>query len=226
MNVTCGDRDSIFEDGTTAQWAALEAHAANCVACAEEVRAWKALSVAAAELRDYSPSPALWSRIETALAANAVPGHEPSLRDRISVWLGFSLSWQLAAVSAFAVLLLVSGGLIYRHQTLTPTQKQPVNSAQQDPLLKTKALDDVEKAETAYVQAIDKLATDAKPQFDKPETPLMANYREKLQVLDSAIDDLRAQAGQNPSNAHLRYQLLAMYQEKERTLQDVLEAKR
>src|SRR5580704_8663832 len=154
MNVSCSDRDSIFEDGTPAQWAALEAHAATCAACAKEVRAWKALSVAAAELRDYSPSPALWSRVETALATNAAPARAPSWRDQISAWLGFSLSWQLAAVSAFAVLLLVSGGLIYRHQTLTPTQK-PVNStAQQDPLLKTKALDDVEKAETAYVQAI------------------------------------------------------------------------
>ena len=82
------------------------------------------------------------------------------------------------------------------------------------------------KRETAYVQAIDKLAADAKPQLDKPETPLMANYREKLQVLDSAIDDLRAQAGENPSNAHLRYQLLAMYQEKQKTLEEVLEARR
>src|SRR5580704_14177571 len=228
MNVTCSDRDSIFEDGTPAQWAALEAHAATCPACAEEVRAWKALSVAAAELRDYAPSPALWSRIETALAANTAPERAPSLQEKISAWLGFSLSWQLAAVSAFAVLLLVSGGLIYRHQTLRPAQNQPVNSAhsQQDSLLKTKALDDVEKAETAYVQAIDKLAADAKPQLDKPETPLLANYREKLQVLDSAIDDLRAQAGQNPSNAHLRYQLLAMYQEKQKTLEDVLEARR
>src|SRR5580704_8708194 len=228
MNVACSDRDSIFEDGTPAQWSALEAHAASCVACAEEVRAWRALSVAAAELRDYSPAPALWSQIESALAANAktVPESAPSWRERMSAWLGFSLSWQFAAVSAFAVLLLVSGGLIYRHQTITPTQK-PVNStAQQDPLLKTKALDDVEKAETAYVQAIDKLAADAKPQLDKPETSLMANYREKLQVLDSAIDDLRAQAGQNPSNAHLRYQLLAMYQEKQKTLEDVLEARR
>ena len=54
----------------------------------------------------------------------------------------------------------------------------------------------------------------------------MANYREKLQVLNSAIDDLRAQAGQNPSNAHLRYQLLAMYQEKQKTLEEVLEARR
>ena len=226
MNVTCSDRDSIFEDGTPAQWAALEAHAATCPACAEEVRAWKALSVAAAELRDYAPSPALWSRIETALAANAAPERASSLQEKLSAWLGFSLSWQLAAVSTFAVVLLVSGGLIYRHQTITPTQKPVSSTAQQDPLLKTKALDDVEKAETAYVNAIDKLAADAKPQLDKPETSLMANYREKLQVLDSAIDDLRAQAGQNPSNAHLRYQLLAMYQEKQKTLEDVLEARR
>jgi hypothetical protein len=228
MNVTCSDRDSIFEGGTPAQWAALELHAATCAACAEEVRAWKALSVAAAEMRDYSPSPALWSRIETALAANAAPASAPSWQEKLSAWFGFSLSWQLAAVSAFAVLLLVSGGLIYRHQGLLPTQTQPVNSARsaQDSLLKTKALDDVEKAETAYVQAIDKLAADAKPQLDKPETPLLASYREKLQVLDSAIDDLRAQAGQNPSNAHLRYQLLAMYQEKQKTLEDVLETRR
>jgi hypothetical protein len=226
MNVTCSDRDSIFEDGTPAQWAALEAHAATCPACAEEVRAWKALSVGAAEMRDYSPSPALWSRIETALAANAAPATALSLQEKISAWLGFSLSWQLAAVSVFAAVLLVSGGLIYRHQTIAPTQKPVSSTAQQDPLLKTKALDDVEKAETAYVNAIDKLAADAKPQLDKPETSLMANYREKLQVLDSAIDDLRAQAGQNPSNAHLRYQLLAMYQEKQKTLEDVLEARR
>jgi hypothetical protein len=53
----------------------------------------------------------------------------------------------------------------------------------------------------------------------------MANYREKLIMLDSAIDELRMQAGRNPSNAHLRYQLLAMYQEKQETLQEVLETK-
>jgi hypothetical protein len=226
MNVTCSERDSIFEDGTPAQWAALEAHAATCAVCAEELRAWKALSVAAAELRDDSPAPALWSRIESALAANVAPTAALSWREKLSAWLGFSPSWQLAAVSAFAVLLLVSGGLIYRHPSVTPQKPADATHSAQDPLLKTKALDEVEKAETAYVQAIDKLATDAKPQLDKPETPLMASYREKLQVLDSAIDDLRAQAGENPSNAHLRYQLLAMYQEKQKTLEDVLEAKR
>ena len=57
MNVTCKDRERIFEDGTAAEWAALEAHAGACAACAEEIRAWKSLSVAAKELRNYSPSP-------------------------------------------------------------------------------------------------------------------------------------------------------------------------
>jgi hypothetical protein len=92
-------------------------------------------------------------------------------------------------------------------------------------LLKSKALKQVENAETAYVQAIDKLAVEAGPQLDKPATPLLANYQEKLLVLDSAIADLRAQAGVNPSNAQLRYQLLAMYREKQHTLEEVLEAK-
>jgi len=66
--VTCNDRNRIFEDGTPGEWAALEAHATGCPACTEELRAWKALSVAAQELRNYSESPALWTRIERALA--------------------------------------------------------------------------------------------------------------------------------------------------------------
>jgi hypothetical protein len=35
---------------------------------------------------------------------------------------------------------------------------------------------------------------------------------------------LKAQAGINPANGHLRRQLLAMYREKQETLGDVLEA--
>jgi hypothetical protein len=222
MNVTCNDRDSIFEDGTPAQWAALEAHAATCAACAEELRAWKSLSVAASRLRDYAPSPTLWSRIETALAAGAsAPTSRVPWLERLSAWLGFRLSWQFAAAAAFALLLLVSGGWLYHNRS-----QQPSTTANQSPLLRNKSLGEVELAEAAYVQAIDKLAVEAKPQLNKPETPLLANYREKLQVLDSAIEDLRAQTGQNPSNAHLRYQLLAMYQEKQRTLEEILEAKR
>jgi hypothetical protein len=116
------------------------------------------------------------------------------------------------------VALAVSSGYLYTHRAVQP----PVQGSQ---LLKASALAEVERTEREYMAAIDKLAADAGPQLGTG-TPLMASYREKILVLDSAIADLRAQAGENPSNAHLRNQLLAMYQEKRQTLQDVLETKR
>ena len=214
MNVNCKDRDRIFADGTPDEWAALETHAATCAACAEEVRAWKSLSVAAAELRDYSDDASLWYRIRTSLVEQAERGERGwNLRDLFG---NLHVSWQAAAVSAFALLLIVSGAFVLR---------LPKRDTAQSPLLKTKALTDVERAEAAYVQAIDKLAGEAKPQLDAAATPLVASYREKLLLLDSAINDLRAQTGLNPSNAHLRYELLAMYQEKQRTLEEILEDK-
>jgi hypothetical protein len=216
-NVNCNDRDRIFEDGSPAEWASLEAHASTCTTCTEELRAWKSLSAAAAELRDYAPSPSLWPRIRRSLAEQA---------DRQTRWSweslrqSFSLSWQTAASAAVVLLLALSVGWFRIH----PIKSKP---SQPDDLLRNNALAEVERTESDYMRAIDKLATQAKPQLDKAEnTSLVASYREKLLVLDSAIDDLRAQTGQNPSNAHLRYQLLAMYEEKQRTLEEILEEKR
>jgi len=220
MNITCSDRDRIFEDGTLAEWAALEAHAASCPLCAEEVRAWKSLSVAANELRDYSASPSFWPRIERALAEEATRNaRRPERKGWLSFLPAFSPAWQTALAGAFVLVLTISAGLFL-------FQSPPIRTVDNDKtLLQNSALKEVESAESAYERAIDKLAADAKPQLENPATPLLANYHEKLLVLDSAIADLRAQAGMNPSNAQLRYQLLAMYQEKQHTLEEVLEAK-
>ena len=219
MNITCNDRERIFEDGTAAEWAALEAHAASCALCAEEVRAWKSLSVAARELRGYSDSLSLWPRIERALAEEAARNGR---RTRSKSWYSFlpsvSPAWQTALAAAFLLVLTISGGWIYVHHSVATGENDKS-------LLQSSALKEVEGAERAYERAIDKLSVEAKPQLDSPATALLANYREKLLVLDSAIAELRAQAGWNPSNAQLRYQLLAMYQEKQRTLEGVLEAK-
>jgi hypothetical protein len=219
MTVTCNDRDRIFEDGTPTEWLALEAHAAGCPACAEELRAWKALSVAAQEMRDYSETPALWARIERALTEE--DQHRTQQAGRRG-WFSFleniPLGWQTAIAGAFVLMLTISAGWIYIHRR----DRTPLS----DPsLLKSAALKNVEDAEAAYVQAIDKLAAEARPQLETPATPLLANYHEKLVLLDSAIADLRAQAGMNPSNAQLRHQLLAMYQEKQHTLKEVLEVR-
>jgi hypothetical protein len=221
MNVTCGDREWIFEDGTSAEWTALEAHASTCPLCAEELRAWKALSVAAEELRDYSASPSLWPRIERALAEEAARKAQRGERwNWFSRFPRFSLGWQTALAGAFVLILTVSAGWLYLRRPIV--EPNPDDKS----LLKSNALKDVETAEAAYGRAIDKLAAEARPQLENPATPLLANYHEKLLVLDSAIADLRAQTGLNPSNAQLRYQLLAMYQEKQHTLEEVLEARR
>jgi hypothetical protein len=219
MNVTCNDRERIFEDGTSAEWAALEAHAATCPLCAEELRAWKSLSVAAKELRDYSDNPSFWPRIERALTEEAARTAQRAERKRWFSFLPrFSPVWQTALAGAFVLALTISAGWFVIHR--------PVPTVDNDAsLLKSGALKEVESAESAYERAIDKLAAETKPQLENPSTPLLANYHEKLLLLDSAIADLRAQAGMNPSNAQLRYQLLAMYQEKEHTLEEVLEVK-
>lgn len=222
MNIECKDRDRIFEDGTPSEWAALEAHSATCALCAEELRAWKSLSAAAHELRDYSDSPSLWPRIERALAQEAGKKQRGGRWSWFNFGGAFSLQWQVAAASALVVILTVSTTWFYFHRG---SGHQGLEATDQS-LLKSPALAEVERAQSAYEQAIDKLAAEAKTQVDNPTTPLQESYREKLLVLDSAIDDLRAQAGLNPSNAHLRQQLLAMYQEKQQTLQDILEAKR
>jgi hypothetical protein len=220
MQITCRDRKQIFLDGSAEEWTGLELHVASCAECAEEVRAWKALSAAAEELRDYQESPALWPRIETALvqqAENSVIGK--SRPERLAFWRSVPMVWQTVMAGTLVLLMAVTAGYLY-------LQSGPGKGDPNNPLLKDRKLAEVERSERDYVKAIDKLAAEAKPELEMPTSPLMASYQEKLIMLDSAIDELRAEAGQNPSNAHLRYQLLAIYQEKKMTLQDVLETKR
>jgi hypothetical protein len=219
MNVNCKDRDRIFEDGKPDEWVALEAHATSCMLCSEELRAWKSLSVAARELREYSVSPGLWPRIARALTEEAAKKTQhKGWRNWLAFLQSVPIGWQTTLAGAVVFVLTVSVAWIYlpRERDLQEADR---------PLLKSKTLKQVENAETAYVQAIGKLAAEAGPQLDNPANPLLANYQEKLLVLDSAIADLRAQTGMNPSNAQLRYQLLAMYREKQHTLEEVLEAK-
>ncbi|MBS1841591.1 MAG: hypothetical protein JSS69_01000 [Acidobacteria bacterium] len=217
MNVTCVDRERIFMDGSAEEWAALEIHAATCAECGEEVRVWKSMSAAAGELKQEWESPYLWPKIEQRLTDQME--QKPS---RVRGWLnslGLStLHWQ--TVAAVALLLAVSGTAIW--MVLPPVDSGPNKQV----FLKSRTVSEVERAEAEYQKAIDKLDAQARPQLEAPSSPLMASYREKLLVLDNAIGELREQTGLNPANAHLRRQLLAMYQEKQETLQEVLETKR
>ena len=219
MQINCNDRERVFRDGNAEEWASLELHAKSCADCADEVRAWKALSLAAEELRDYRESPGLWPRIEAVLTEQGKQGEmRTPWVERLAIWRNLPVGWQTALAGALVLLMTATAGFMY-------LRSSRINEDQNNPLLKDPALAEVERTERNYMKAIDKLASEANPQLETATSPLMANYREKLLVLDSAIDELRVQAGQNPSNAHLRYELLAMYQEKQATLQEVLETK-
>ena len=217
MKITCSDRERIFADGSAEEWVALKAHAADCANCAEEIHAWESLSLAAQELKRDWDSSALWPRIQRALAEQSKPK-----RSFLERWLEAlkapSLNWQTAAASL--LLLVLTGSAAWMGFRRGPGIDEKAR------LLSNSTVNEVERAEAAYVRAIDKLDAEARPQLDNPASPLIASYREKLLVLDSAIAELRMQAGQNPANGHLRRQLLAMYQEKQDTLEQVLEEKK
>ncbi len=219
MAITCNDRERIFLDGTPEEWTALETHAANCAVCGEELRAWKNLSVAATELHEEWDSPSLWPRIEQALSQQSAASKDSWRQRLFRTWNLGSLEWQAAA----ATLLLIAFTSFAIWAIVKP--KTRVIKDDQAALLKDTTVREVENAEAAYERAIDKLDAQTRPQLLNSSAPLMANYREKLLVLDGAIADLKSQAGVNPANGHLRRQLLAMYQQKQDTLEQVLEAK-
>jgi hypothetical protein len=218
MNISCNDRERIFLDGTPEEWAALESHAADCASCQEELRTWKNLSVAARDLYQEWDSPSLWSSIEKALSQQPTPAKSPWWVRFSGAWNLGALQWQIAAAALLLAALTTASIWIFAG----PHKRDiPQNLA----LFNDRMVNDVERAQADYERAIDRLDAQARPQLENFSTPLMANYREKLLVLDSAIADLKSQAGINPANGHLRRQLLAMYQEKQDTLEQVLEAK-
>ena len=214
MSVSCNNLERILRDADPAEMAALEQHAAACASCAEELRAWKNLSITARDMHDEWESPALWHRIESSLSAEAQRAAHPARRwNWLTAPTWFSPSWQTSAATVLLAALTAGGAWMFVHRAPVPRDTS---------LMSDNALREVERAEAAYEQAIEKLVAQAKSQLENPATPLFANYREKLLVLDSAISELRAEAGRNPGNAHLRNQLLAMYQQKQETLGEIL----
>lgn len=214
-SVGCDQFEKALDRGEDAV-AVLEVHAASCADCRERLRLWKEISQAAPSLRKAWESPDLFPRIARALEA-ASPQEIPipaRPRRRWPVWI------PVAAAAALFVLSMI--GL----SVLKPGEsgREPLSNlrASREPLLTDRTLDEVEKAEAKYLESIENLSRLARPRLESPGTALLAAYKEKLDLLDSAIAETRNQIEQNRFNTHLRRELLAMYQEKQRTLQDLM----
>ena len=217
MKAECRDLERALSGADPSLFAALEAHALSCRACARELADWRAVGDAATELRKSWSSPELWPRIHQRLA-------EESQRDGARLpaapartWLRFLPAAAIVALFAIAT----AGLLVFRNAG----GREPLVEHWQTtkaPILEDQAVNEVEAAEKQYLASIDNLSRLAQPRLAGATSPILMNYREKLEVLDSAIADLRSSIEQNRYNTHLRRELLAMYKEKQQTLQNLM----
>jgi hypothetical protein len=196
MTINCERFDDLLYEGDAESLALAETHAAQCRSCREKLDAWNDISVTAKSMHVTWQNDMLWPRIQRSL--------KPTYQ-----WM------RIAA--AIIVTIGLSTGVFYAMHIRTVHEK-----AFDQAILRTTALDDVERAEKAHVAAIDKLEKLAAPKLDEPQTPILVSYKEKLMLLDDAIAECQTNIDQNRHNAQVRKQLLAMYSEKQKTLQDVL----
>jgi hypothetical protein len=218
MTVSCRDLEKVLAGGDRARMAALEAHASGCAACAQELAGWRRISEAAPSLRKQWSSPDLLPRIRQAIAEESQRGKLPAPATAIAV---HRFRWLPAASIAALFAIAASGLWVFRNSG----GRNPLAEHWQttkDPLLTDQALDEVDHAEKAYLASIEKLSRLAEPRLSGATSPVLVNYREKLDVLDTAIAELKTSIERNRGNTHLRRELLAVYQEKQRTLQDLM----
>lgn len=183
-------------------------HAKDCAECRAALTGWDEVAVLAPSLRRAWESPELGARIQQALAKQSAPlraGH-------------LTAGWTYGLLAA-SVVLAVSFGILRRE----PAPEAPPDAERQ--LLTERAMAAVERSEADYVGSIDRLAKLAEPMIEQSTSPLMTSYREKLQLLDAAIAECRVQIERNRFNAHLRRELLSVYQEKQRTLEKLMQEK-
>jgi hypothetical protein len=214
MKASCRDFEKALSGDDPVLAAAFEVHALGCAACGAELSQWRQISEAAPSLRRAWDSPDLLPRIRQAFA-------EESTREVETPRAGARLAW-LPAASIAALFLIATAGLwVFRNSG----GREPLSDhwrTTKAPLLTDKAIEEVDAAENVYIASIENLSRLAEPRLAAATSPVLLNYREKLEVLDGAIAELKSSIDQNRGNTHLRRELLAVYGEKQRTLQNLM----
>ena len=200
MTINCERIDDLLYEGDAESLALAETHAAQCRSCREKLDAWNDISVTAKSMHVTWQNDMLWPRIQR------------SVYDRRP-----RLSSLLRIAAAIVITVGLSASVFYAMHVRSAHEK-----AYDAAILRATAIDDVERAEKQHVDAINKLEKLAAPKLDEPQTPILVSYKEKLMLLDDAIAECQTNIDQNRHNAQVRKQLLAMYSEKQKTLQDVL----
>lgn len=167
------------------------------------------LSAVARTLHREWESPNLWQSI-----ASQIDAAEPVRSDRRPhrAWL---------PLAAAAIVLLTLSSAVWLSPRTVEQTTAPARTPAEDRLLSDEAYAEIERSEAQYARALDDLARLVAPRLEMPDSPLLISLRERLMTIDEAIAEARLQIDVNPFNAQLRRQLLFIYQEKRRTLEQV-----
>lgn len=215
MKFECGDLERALANPDL--MAEAHKHFRDCAVCRNEYRVWNEISGAAKQLHCEWDSPALWPDIRIALEAQrAGMGQAPK-----RWWLERKL-WAMAATAAAIVPLAI---VLWPHATTlrATDSKVELTTATGRDFLTEQALRDVENNEAAYRRSLDELSHLVQPKLEsRMSSPILASYREKLLMLDSAIGETRLNISQNRFNVSLQSELADLYREKRNTLQEVL----
>lgn len=211
MKFECGDLERAFANPDLMTEA--REHLRHCAACRNEYRIWKEISTTAKQLHQAWDSPDLWFRIR-----RSIEQERPLPKRRWAQWQ----AWTLAAAAALIVVLAVLGtSQLYSFKT-PANGAQPTIASERD-FLTEQALRNVEKNEAAYRHSIEELSQLAQPRLESQTvSPRLASYRERLLMLDSAIQETRSNVAQNRFNVRLQRELADLYRDKQQTLQEIL----
>jgi hypothetical protein len=190
MTITCERIDDLLFEGDAESLALAETHAAQCRSCREKLADWNDIAATAKSLHTIWQNDMLWPRIQRSMKP--------------------SLGWMRIAAAIFVTIGI--GASVWYAANVRVTQNKAFDQA----ILRATALDDVERAEKAHVDAINKLEKLTGSKLDEPQTPILVSYKEKLMLLDDAIAECQTNIDQNRQNAQIRKQLLAMYSENQR----------
>ncbi len=181
--------------------AELKIHMGSCLSCQKSYQMDTRIMDHSRNLNDNLPIPDLW------------PSIEKEIQKKKPVILKFSPRTRLILTAA-AIFLIITAIWMF-------------NSNQRDKgydrILTQQAFEKVIEAEERYLDAIQNMEDLAYQQLDKSTEQLAQLYRNKLSLIDRQIQNCQNALESNPANSHIRRYLMAAFQDKQQTLEDILQ---
>ena len=175
-------------------------HLKKCSFCKYQISEDKKLLELSQSIKQPFEASNLWDKIELSLV-NEKNKVEKS-------WREYFPMFRIAAV-----LILVFGiTVIFLNR----------NNFQESKLLANSVLEKVEQNEKKLEDSISELEKLALQKLSEMNLELMFLYRDRLETIETQIVQCKEMLTENPANAHLRRYLLAAYQDKKETLDELM----